>query len=249
MTKCYSSLHEYNLIMTLKIAVLGTFNEGRSPRSSIVPALKHSAENLDLRIETNWYSENEINLEIIKKVDGVFIAPGSALEPSDNIIGSIKFVREKQIPCIGTCGGFQRILTEYASNVLGEENIYHAEAFPDAVNPLFSKLLCSIEGTEDKIQVKGESIAAEVYDDNEVIEKFYCNYGLNLNFINKFIEKGINFSGIDTSGDVRIFEIKNHPFMIGTLFVPQVISTKVSPHPLITRFIKEIKTYKDNKEN
>lgn len=236
--------------MTLKIAVLGTFNEGRSPRSSIEPALKHSAENLDLKIETKWYSENEINLEIIKEIDGVFIAPGSALEPCDNIIDSIKFVREKQIPCMGTCGGFQRILTEYASNVLDEKNIYHAEAFPDADNPLFSKLFCSIEGTEGQIKIKGKSIVAEVYDNSEVMEQYYCNYGLNLNFINEFIQKGINFSGIDTtSGDVRIFEIMNHPFMIGTLFVPQVKSTKVSPHPLITRLIKEIKIYNNNKEN
>ncbi len=35
-----------------------------------------------------------------------------------------------------------------------------------------------------------------------------------------------------------LFELENHPFFVGALFQPQIVSTQKSPHPLIKRFLK-----------
>jgi len=45
-------------------------------------------------------------------------------------------------------------------------------------------------------------------------------------------------SGIDADGEVRIVELKEHPFFIATLFVPQHRSNPEVPHPLITAYLE-----------
>lgn len=35
-------------------------------------------------------------------------------------------------------------------------------------------------------------------------------------------------------------ELKSHPFYIGTLFVPQAISTEENPHPLVSAFVRQV---------
>lgn len=230
--------------MLLNIGILGEYLDDRPPRKSIKTAFDNSAKFLNLEVIPKWIINSNINLSEIVEFDGIFIAPGGALETYDNILKAIKIVREKNIPCIGTCGGFQRILTEYAINVLEEKTVLHEESDPDAINPLFSKLLCSISSNKSEVILKNESLVSKYYNANVIEEEFYCSYGLNSNYVDRFIKNGINISGIDKNGSVRIVEVAKHPFMIGTLFVPQVNSSESKPHVLITEFLKAALTKK-----
>lgn len=44
--------------------------------------------------------------------------------------------------------------------------------------------------------------------------------------------------GLDAGGHVRIVELADHPFFIATLFLPQLTSTALTPHPLIIAYLK-----------
>jgi CTP synthase (UTP-ammonia lyase) len=37
-----------------------------------------------------------------------------------------------------------------------------------------------------------------------------------------------------------VIELLHHPFFLGTLFVPQLRSTPISPHPLVTAFVQAV---------
>lgn len=233
--------------MLLRIAILGTYIEDRLPRKTVKIALENSAKYLNIDIIPQWIADNDINLNEIAEYDGIFIAPGGAIEEYDSILKAIKFVRENKIPCIGTCGGFQRILTEYAINVLGEKSVLHEECDPNATDPLFSKLHCSISSKKSEVYIDKNSLLLKKFSSNTIEESFYCNYGLNQKYVKKFIENGVKVSGVDENGSARIVEIEKHPFMVGTLFVPQVNSTSLNPHILITEFLKEALRYKEKK--
>ena len=43
---------------------------------------------------------------------------------------------------------------------------------------------------------------------------------------------------LDREGEVRAVELAEHPFFVGTLFLPQHISTAKDPHPLICGFVR-----------
>ncbi len=43
---------------------------------------------------------------------------------------------------------------------------------------------------------------------------------------------------MDEQGEVRIVELRDHPFFVATLFLPQVTSSAGEPHPLIAAFLR-----------
>ncbi len=50
----------------------------------------------------------------------------------------------------------------------------------------------------------------------------------------------IRIVGSDNEGEIRVLEFPGHPFFIGTLFVPQALSTEKNPHPLVTGSLQAI---------
>ena len=57
----------------------------------------------------------------------------------------------------------------------------------------------------------------------------------------KLIQSGpISIVGSDNEGEIRVLEYPGHSFFIGTLFVPQALSTEKNPHPLVTGFLQAI---------
>jgi len=84
--------------------------------------------------------------------------------------------------------------------------------------------------------VPGSQIAA-IYEATEVREQYYCNFGINPERSSILRSGELRVTGADAEGEVRVVELPAHPFFIGTLFVPQLRSTAVSPHPLVTAFL------------
>ena len=56
---------------------------------------------------------------------------------------------------------------------------------------------------------------------------------------------GFRPAALDEEGDVRIFELIDHEFYMGTLFFPQLTSRGALPHPLITNFAKAAQKYRE----
>ena len=76
---------------------------------------------------------------------------------------AIRFARESGIPLLGTCGGFQHLVIEYARNVLGFQDAEHAEYNPDASRLMISKLPCSLVDQILPIAISPGSLAASLY--------------------------------------------------------------------------------------
>jgi CTP synthase (UTP-ammonia lyase) len=114
----------------------------------------------------------------------------------------------------------------------------HEETAPGAATPVVSKLVCSLVGQTQTIQIIPGTRAAQIYGGEAPNEQFRCNYGLNPAFRERIFNGALKISGIDSSGEVRIVEMSTHPFFIATLFLPQLSSNADRPHPLIVAFIK-----------
>ena len=78
--------------------------------------------------------------------------------------------------------------------------------------------------------------AAAFYGMAESIEDYYCNYGVNPDYVRQMEAGGLRVSGLGAEGEVRIVEIPGHRFFLATLFLPQARSTASAPHPLLAGF-------------
>lgn len=232
--------------MEITVRILGEHEESRPARAMIGPALEHSAAFLGITIHYDWRRSKEIDLTELEGIHGMFIAPGSPKEENRQIIEAIKLAREEGIPCIGTCGGFQRIVAEYALNELSYEKIEHRETEPNSSDPLFAELSCSLAGKDSNVFILPGTMASSIYEKVKVTERFFCQYGLSKSHIKKIESKDLKISATGKNGEPRFIEHVSHPFFVGTLFVPQVQSETGVPHPIITAFVKKSKEKQNN---
>src|SRR5262249_28868672 len=90
-------------------------------------------------------------------------------------------------------------------------------------------------------KIKEASIAATAYGRGEVEERHRHRYEVNPEYVSKFEEGGVVFSGVSPDGilmEIAELPKKMHPFMLGTQFHPELQARPLSPHPLFTAFLK-----------
>jgi CTP synthase (UTP-ammonia lyase) len=173
----------------------------------------------------------------LTRYSGFLITPGSPYRGMDGALAAIRYARERQVPLLGTCGGFQHLVLEFARHVLGRVDADHAETSPGAPDLAVTALACSLAGQTHPVRIVAGTRAAAIYGVDEVLEPFFCSYGLNPVYRPLLEARRLVVSGIDRLGEVRIVELPSHPFFVGTLFVPQARHRRDQPHPLISAFI------------
>jgi CTP synthase (UTP-ammonia lyase) len=99
-----------------------------------------------------------------------------------------------------------------------------------------------LAGQAQRVIVRAGSRAATLYGDDEVVEDYFCNYGLNPKYRRQFELAGLRVSGVGDDGEVRIVELEGHPFFLATLFCFQTRSRADRPHPLVAGFVDAART-------
>jgi CTP synthase (UTP-ammonia lyase) len=88
-------------------------------------------------------------------------------------------------------------------------------------------------GQQQSVKLVPGTRAAELYGVETAVEPYYCNYGVNGDYLQRLVDGGLRVSGVGEEGEIRIVELPGHPFFVATLFLPQARSTRRSPHPLL----------------
>ena len=127
--------------------------------------------------------------------------------------------------------------------MLAIQDAEHEETAPEAPRLVISKLSCSLVGTTQTITLLPETLAYRAYGTAEVTEQFACNYGLNPVYHEHISHGGLQVTGRDAAGEVRLVELAAHRFFIATLFLPQLSSSAARPHPLIVAYLKAAQNF------
>jgi CTP synthase (UTP-ammonia lyase) len=227
-----------------RIGVIGEYDPGNETHVATDDALGHSALRLGIGVDVDWLSTADVGDPEVSlgPFDGLLIAPGSPYRSQDGALAAIQHARTRGVPLLGTCGGFQHLVIEIARNVAGIAGAQHAESHPDAPALMVTPLACSLAGQTMSVEVREGTRAGDAYGEASVTEHYYCQFGLNPAYVDDLMAAGLQVSGTDQDGEVRIVELEGHPFFVGTLFVPQARSTVVHPHPLVTGFVAAVKS-------
>jgi CTP synthase (UTP-ammonia lyase) len=220
----------------VKIGIIGDFNASNPTHVATTAGIRHAADALGRSIEPIWLATDQPHE--YANFDGLLGSPGSPYRSFEGALAAIRYARENKVPFIGTCGGFQHLVIEYARNVMGFTDAAHAESDPYASCLFITPLSCSLVGKTMEVAIQPGSKAAMACQSTRSMEQFYCNFGLNPEYRDQLEKDGLEFTGWDQNGEVRIVELSAHPFFAGTLFVPQARSTPGSPHPLILEFCR-----------
>jgi CTP synthase (UTP-ammonia lyase) len=224
----------------IRIALVGDFDPALAAHQAIPHALQISAARLGVQAAPSWVPTELLGPQAdqLKAVAAVWCVPGSPYVNMDGALSAIRFVREAPLPFLGTCGGFQHAILEYARNVFGFALADHAETAPSAVMPVISRLTCSLVGATGEIRFAVHSGLRKIYGVDKATEEYHCNFGLNPEYERVLTSpSGLRVTGRDRAGEVRAIELAGHPFFFATLFQPERSALRGIEHPLVTAFV------------
>ena len=197
-------------------------------------------------IEPYWLSTPSVTSGAdMAGFDGIWVLPGSPYRNPDGVLLAIEAARTSGIPLLGTCGGFQHLLLEFARNVCGLVAVEHAESHPEAPELLVVPLTCQLFGEEATVVVAEGTTAARALGAGPTTERFFCRFGLDARYEEVLQAHGLVLSGRDDAGDARVAELPGHPFFLGTLFQPELSSDPSWVHPIIAAFAAAVRARAD----
>ena len=204
---------------SLQIGLIGDRNDDVVAHRAIPLALGMAAEACGVEIEPIWVPTDEVgNGAALAEFDGLWCVPASPYRSMEGALTAIRVARERHVPFLGTCGGFQHAVIEYARNVLGWADAEHAETSPEASRQVIVPLLCSLVEVTAAVNLIEGSRLAQAYGVNSIVEGYHCNYGLSSDFRAALADGPLRIDAVDDAGDVRGIELDDHPFFVATLF-------------------------------
>ncbi|WP_058909763.1 CTP synthase [Entomohabitans teleogrylli] len=221
---------------TLRIALVGDYSDDIVAHRAIPLALDAAAAVLDIAVEYPWIATDAVSVELLQDVDAVWVVPGSPYRSMDGALLAIRYARENALPFLGTCGGFQHVIVEYARNVLGWADAGHGETDSEG-RLVVTPLSCSLVEKTAMVELRSHTLIARAWGTTEIDGEYRCNYGVADDFIARLDGEPLKVTGWDEQGEVRAVELSGHPFFVATLFQHERAALKGHPAPLVQAFL------------
>ncbi len=248
---------------TVRIALAGKYANLRDAYASIDKAVEHCSTHLGTRVELDWIDTTEIDdrnvEEHIGSHDGVIVPGGFGTRGVEGKIACVRHCRERGLPYLGICLGFQVAVIEFARNVLGLADATSTEFNPRTAHPVISELpeQKRIEGLGGTMRLGAQDVlitpgtlASFLYSKAPTIrERFRHRYEVDPEFIERLEAAGLVFSGRHPTRPImQVMELRRpgpdvpagtptHPFFIGGQFHPELTSRPLRPQPMFMGLI------------
>ncbi len=233
----------------VKIAMVGKYVKLADSYVSVNHALKHAGAQMEKSIDIDWIdSESITDYTILSKYDGILVPGGFGTRGSEGIIQTANYAREKNIPYLGICFGFQLAAIAFGRNVLNLEDVNSAEIKTDAKNPVVdllpeqknvSDMGGSLRLGANEITIKENTNAQKIYNTTTISKRHRHRYEINKKYIPEFEKNGLIFSAESDGGKrMEMLEIPSHKFYLGVQFHPEFNSRPGFPEESFMAFLK-----------
>ncbi|HLW38801.1 MAG TPA: hypothetical protein VKX31_00325 [Brumimicrobium sp.] len=217
---------------TLKIAIIGDFNFSYNAHHATNIAVEHAS--IGLGIHTNYYWLRLHEMRVIKqndlkKYDGFWLAPG----PYDNevfLTEILELILDTNLPLFLTGRSFKAfievICKRYNIKTNQEkaisENLFQGNQYDRIkVVPILEPL-------------------KKLYHGKNREELSNSRFSIYPKTIENLLEV-IDIEAINQFEEPEIVSLKSREFCVATMSLPQITSTRESPHPLVLAFLNYLK--------
>ncbi|MGD9895306.1 MAG: CTP synthase [Dehalococcoidia bacterium] len=235
----------------ISVAVVGKYVELQDAYLSVKEALIHAGIHHGVEVDINWIQSETLEHSdvdaILAGMHGIVVPGGFGERGLEGKILAAQYARERKIPYIGLCLGLQMMVIDVARNVLGWTDANTTEVDPETAHPVIS-LLTEQQGITDlggtmrlgsyPCRLRPGSVAARAYGNDFISERHRHRWEFNNAFTSQFEAAGLIASGTSPDGSlVEVCELRDHPFMVGSQFHPELRSRPTNPHPLFRAFV------------
>jgi CTP synthase len=250
----------------LKIALVGKYITCQDAYCSTVKALEHSAMRIRRKLNIMWIDSEDLEPTTkggaaqakyhkawhdISTASGIIVPGGFGHRGTEGMMRVTKWARENEIPFLGVCLGFQVAAIQFARDLCdmpeATSEEFDAQA-KDRVVVYMPELDRQNMGGTMRLGLRKTifqqgtewSRARALYGGAEVIEERHRHrYEINPKLVEQMEKAGLHFVGKDEAGErMEVFELKDHPFFVGTQFHAEYQSQVVNPSvssPILSR--------------
>lgn len=177
----------------------------------------------------------------ISSADGVWVVPGSPYRDDDAVYGAITAARTSRQPFLGTCGGFQYAVVEFARSVAGLSDADHAETAQGEKTLVIDRLNCSLIGQERAVTAVPGTRMHALCGGASFMGFHWCNFGFASAYVERLAAYGLRIAARADDAGIEAVELPEHPFFLATLFQPQIGSVGGRPlHPVLKSFVAAV---------
>ncbi len=237
----------------INIAVVGKYAKSRDAYMSVFEALTHAGCHNNVKVNSKLIDSSSVeNGEINLSDFNGFIIPGGF--GSRAIQGKLKVIqvsREKNIPLLGICYGFQLSVIEIARNVLEWKTANTTEIDENTQFPVIDLLPeqrnvkekgATMRLGAKKTILQQNTVAFDIYKSELILKRFRHRWEMNPKYVGEMQDAGVVFSGVDETQCIKkVLELKNHPFFFGTQYHPEFDSRLEKPEESFAKLIEESK--------
>ena len=225
-----------------RIALVGDHSDQVTAHRAIPVALELARSKTGADVSWEWVATRDLvdPRRDLAGFSGAWLVPATPYENGAGALGAIQWAREGGHPLLGTCGGFQHALIEFARNVAGIADADTSETNPGGGSLVVTRLSCSLVEKVGNVRFEHGSVIGKAYGTDSSSEGYRCNFGLNPAYRAPFESSGLRFTAFDDDGEVRGAEFSSHPFFVGVLYQPERAALKGVTPPLAVAFVKAV---------
>jgi len=234
----------------IEVAIVGKYVELPDAYLSVKEALIHAGVDQSCAVNIHWIHSEDVTptnaAEIFARIDGIVVPGGFGERGFEGKVHAARYARLNNLPYLGLCLGLQVMVVELARTHLGTEDVNSTEFDAETAHPLITLL-------DEQLRVvdKGGTMrlgvypcrlvpgtaAADAYGTDEVLERHRHRYEFNNDYREQLADAGLAVSGTSPDGGlVEIAELRDHAWMVGTQFHPELRSRPGRAHPLFSGF-------------
>ncbi len=230
----------------VEVAIIGKYTELRDSYLSHLEAIHHCEAATGRHVKIRWIEAEQVEQGLIKDpfegVNGIVIPGGFGWRGVEGKVEAARYARENKVPFLGICLGFQSSVIEFGRDVLSLAGATSTEFDSRTPHPVID-LLPEQQGVDEmggtmrlgahRVLVDGDSMAGRLYGGTDVYERHRHRYEVNPQYIPDLESAGMRFTGRSEDGRrMEIFELRDHPFMVGCQFHPELKSRPNRPAPI-----------------
>jgi len=235
---------------SVRIAMVGKYVKLADSYVSVNQALKHAGAKIGKNVIIDWIDSEELNGDVNKlaSYNGIIVPGGFGNRGSEGIISTANYAREKNIPYLGICFGFQLAAVAFGRHVCGLTNANSTEILPNTENPVIDllpeqKLIENKGGSlrlgAHEITVEENTLAFKLYKSNKIQKRHRHRFEFNQKYLELFSSNGMRFSGYsDNKKRIEVLEIPSHRFYLGVQYHPEFSSRPGYPEESFEALIR-----------
>ena len=179
---------------TINIAMVGKYVTLADSYVSVNHALKHAGASINRPVKIDWIDSETLNgnIETLGKYNGILVPGGFGTRGSEGIIETANFARERNIPYLGICFGFQLAAVSFARNVCNLIDSNSTEIENKTKNPIIDLLPEQDDVTDlggslrlgaNQIEIQENSMAHKIYNSNIISKRHRHRYEFNKKYL------------------------------------------------------------------